>query len=309
MEVLSEKALGLLDEAVEGQKPFFLGVAPVAPHANIWAPSFAEGKHTDIRDVVFSVPEPEAKYEGLFKDAKVPRTDNFNPDEPSGASWIKTLPKQTQENVDYNDHYYRQRLRTLQSVDALVDDIVKRLDSHGVLDNTYVIYSTDNGYHIGQHRLQPAKQCRSVGQFAGNDYEPLSLTLHSFEEDINIPMIIRGPGVPKDSVADIVTTHTDFAPTLLKIAGAPLREDFDGLAIPLTKEGLDQASESRHEHVNVEHWGFASNEGKLFDGWQRLYLNNTYKALRVISQDCDLHYQVWCNNDRELYDLKVCCTL
>ncbi|KAK6219247.1 hypothetical protein LQW54_002235 [Pestalotiopsis sp. IQ-011] len=286
VEVLSEKALGLLDEAVEGQKPFFLGVAPVAPHANIWAPSFAEGKHTDIRDVVFSVPEPEAKYEGLFKDAKVPRTDNFNPDEPSGASWIKTLPKQTQENVDYNDHYYRQRLRTLQSVDALVDDIVKRLDSYSVLDNTYVIYSTDNGYHIGQHRLQPAKQC-------------------SFEEDINIPMIIRGPGVPKDSVADIVTTHTDFAPTLLKIAGAPLRDDFDGLAIPLTKEGLEQASQSRHEHVNVEHWGFASNEGKLFDGWQRLYLNNTYKALRVISQDYDLHYQVWCNNDRELYDLKT----
>lgn len=162
VEVLTEKALGLLDEAFVGQKPFFLGVAPVAPHANIWAPSFAEGKHTDIRKVVFSVPEPEAKYEGLFKDVKVPRTENFNPDEPSGASWIKTLPKQTEDNVAYNDHYYRQRLRTLQSVDALVDDIVKRLDDHGILDNTYIIYSTDNGYHIGQHRLQPAKQCRFV---------------------------------------------------------------------------------------------------------------------------------------------------
>lgn len=160
VEVLTEKALGLLDEAAEGGKPFFLGVAPVAPHANIWAPSFADGKHTDIRDVVFSVPVPEDKYLDLFKDAKVPRTENFNPDQPSGASWIKQLPKQTPENVDYNDHFYRQRLRALQSVDALVDDLVSRLEAHGLLDNTYIIYSTDNGYHIGQHRMQPAKQCR-----------------------------------------------------------------------------------------------------------------------------------------------------
>ncbi|KAK9770444.1 putative Arylsulfatase [Seiridium cardinale] len=285
VEVLTEKALGLLDEAAIAKRPFFLGVAPVAPHANIWAPSFVHGNHTDIRDVVFSVPVPEKKYESLFKGIKVPRTENFNPDEPSGASWIKTLPKQTQENVDYNDHYYRQRLRALQSVDSLVDDIVKRLDSYGILDNTYIIYSTDNGYHIGQHRLQPAKQC-------------------SFEEDINIPMIIRGPNVPKNAVTDIVTTHTDFAPTLLKIAGAPLRDDFDGLDIPLTEQGLQEATEVRHEHVNVEHWGFASNEGKLFDGWQRLYWNNTYKALRVVSSTYNLHYQVWCNNDHELYNLE-----
>lgn len=127
----------------------------------------------------------------------------------------------------------------------------------------------------------------------------------SFEEDINIPMIIRGPGVPKNAVTDIVTTHTDLAPTLLKIAGAPLRDDFDGLAVPLTEEGLEKAVQDRHEHVTVEHWGFASNEGKLFDGWQRLYLNNTYKSLRVIGASYDLHYQVWCNNDHELYDLKV----
>ncbi|KAI0123938.1 arylsulfatase-like protein [Xylariales sp. AK1849] len=285
VEVLTEKALGLLDEAVEEHKPFFLGVAPVAPHADIWAPGFVDGNHTDIRDVVFSAPVPERRHAHLFQDARVPRTENFNPDQPSGASWIKKLPKQSPGNVDYNDEFYRKRLRALQSVDELVDGIVSRLERYGILDNTYIIYSTDNGYHIGQHRLQPAKQC-------------------SFEEDVNIPMIIRGPGVPKNAVTDIVTTHTDLAPTLLKIAGAPLRDDFDGLAIPLTADGLALAAESRHEHVTVEHWGFASNEGKLFDGFQRLYLNNTYKALRVISGSYDLHYQVWCNNDHELYDLK-----
>jgi arylsulfatase A-like enzyme len=160
VDVLTEKAFGLLDEAVEGGTPFFLGVAPVAPHTNVWSPVFGSGNHSDISKVVFSPPVPEERFSKLFKGVKVPRTENFNPDKPSGASWIRKLPKQSPENVDFNDHFYRQRLRALQSVDELVDGIVTRLESYGILENTYIIYTTDNGYHIGQHRLQPAKQCR-----------------------------------------------------------------------------------------------------------------------------------------------------
>lgn len=76
--------------------------------------------------------------------------------------------------IEYNDHFYRQRLRALQAVDEMVEGIVTRLDSYGILDNTYVVYSADNGYHISQHRLSPGKEC-------------------GFEEDINVPLIIRGP--------------------------------------------------------------------------------------------------------------------
>ncbi|KAI4862398.1 Arylsulphatase [Hypoxylon rubiginosum] len=284
VDVIAEKALGLLDEAFEASNPFFLGVAPVSPHANLWSPAFKHGNHSDLEDIEFSPPVPAERHAKLFEGIKVPRTANFNPDKPSGASWIRKLPKQSKETVDYNDDFYVQRLRTLQSVDEIVNSIVRRLGDLKILDNTYIIYTTDNGYHIGQHRMQPAKQC-------------------SFEEDINIPLIIRGPGVPQKSTSDIVTTHTDLAPTLLEIVGAPLREDFDGLAIPLTEESLAQASETRHEHVTVEHWGFASNEGQVFDYYPRLHANNTYKALRVISKTYDLHYQVWCNNERELHDL------
>ncbi|KAI0110567.1 Arylsulphatase [Hypoxylon sp. NC0597] len=286
VDVLAEKALGFLDEAIEARKPFFLGVAPVSPHANLWSPAFKDGNHSDLEDIDFSPPVPAARHANLFKDVKVPRTENFNPDKPSGASWIRKLRKQSQQTVDYNDHFYRQRLRALQSVDEIVDSIVKKLDSYGILDDTYIIYTTDNGYHIGQHRMHPAKQC-------------------SFEEDINIPLIIRGPDVPEKSISDIITTHTDLAPTLLEIARAPLRRDFDGLAIPLTEDGLVEASETRHEHVTVEHWGFASNEGQVLDSYPRLHMNNTYKALRVIGKSYNLHYQVWCNNEKELHDLKT----
>ncbi|KAI1372803.1 Arylsulphatase [Hypoxylon crocopeplum] len=286
VDVLAEKALGLLDEAFKARKPFFLGLAPVSPHANLWSPSFKDGNHSDLEEIEFSAPVPAERHGKLFEGAKVPRTANFNPDKPSGASWIRKLQKQTQETVDYNDHFYLQRLRTLQSVDEIVDSVVRRLDDLKILDNTYIIYTTDNGYHIGQHRMHPAKQC-------------------SFEEDINIPLIIRGPSVPKKSTSNIVTTHTDLAPTLLEIAGISLREDFDGLAIPLTEESLEEATETRHEHVTVEHWGFASNEGQVFESYPRLHMNNTYKALRVISKMYNLHYQVWCNNERELHDLTI----
>lgn len=283
--MLAEKALGLLNEASRVGKPFFLGIAPVSPHANLYSPAFRDGNHSDIEDIEFSAPVPADRHAKLFEGIQVPRTNNFNPDKPSSASWIRKLLKQSQEAVDYNDQFYVQRLRALQSVDEIVDSIVRRLDDLKILDNTYIFYTTDNGYHIGQHRMQPGKQC-------------------SFEEDINIPLIIRGPGVPEKSSSDIITTHTDLAPTLLEIAGAPLRDDLDGLAIPLTEDSLTQASETRtQDHVTVEHWGFASNEGQVFDSYPRLHTNNTYKALRVISKRYNLHYQVWCNNERELHDL------
>jgi hypothetical protein len=138
-------------------------------------------------------------------------------------------------------------------------------------------------HQIGAHRLQPGKEC-------------------GFEEDINIPLIVRGPGVPAGETSKIVTTHIDLAPTLLKLAGAPLREDFDGEAIPLTAEGLNDAKDTRKETVAVEYWGFAAFEGEFYEK-DRLIWNNTYKALRIIGKGYNLYYAVWCNNEHEFYDL------
>lgn len=162
--------------------------------------------------------------------------------QPSGVGWIKDLPKQNQSVVEYNDHFYRQRLRALQGVDELVDSLVTRLERSGKLDNTYIIYTSDNGYHIGQHRLPPGKQC-------------------GFEEDIRVPFFIRGPGITEGAAVDAVTTHIDVAPTLFELAGIPLREDFDGISMPVRPDSTD----ARHEHVAVEFWGKALLEGKMSD--------------------------------------------
>jgi arylsulfatase A-like enzyme len=123
-----------------------------------------------------------------------------------------------------------------------VDGLFHRLEQLDLLDNTYVVYSSDNGFHIGQHRLQPGKSC-------------------GYEEDINIPLIVRGPGVVAYHSTDTVTSHTDLAPTFFSLLGIPLRDDIDGRGFPVTESGLLAAIDRKHEHINVEYWGSAGGEG------------------------------------------------
>ncbi|EXJ70853.1 arylsulfatase [Cladophialophora psammophila CBS 110553] len=282
-DVLARKAYGFLENAVSERKPFFLVIAPNAPHSNVKFEENWFNGSASAHTIVTTPPIPAERHKYLFPNAVIPRTPGFNPDEPHGVSWVSNLPKQNQANVDFNDEFYRDRLRALQAVDEIVDGVIARLTEHDLLENTYVFYSTDNGYHIGQHRLQPGKEC-------------------GYEEDINIPLIVRGPGIPRGSSSDLVTSHTDLAPTFLSLAGGQTRQDFDGRAIPLTTNQLDDNSDIRGEHVNIEYWGFALAEGKYGNA---MYWNNTYKGLRVVGINYNLYYSVWCSGEHELYDLRT----
>ncbi|KEF57018.1 arylsulfatase [Exophiala aquamarina CBS 119918] len=282
-DVIAETAMDWLDAAAQRDRPFFMGVAPIAPHT--------ETTFISSTLVVFDPPVPAKRHEGLFPDAKVPRVPNFNPDKPQGASWMKKLPQANQTVLEVNDALYRSRLQSLQSVDELVGSIVDKLTQLGMLDNTYIIYTTDNGFHIGHHRLPPGKTC-------------------AFEEDVNIPFLIRGPGIPKNFTVDFATSHTDLAPTILSLAQIPLRKDFDGTPMPMTPQTMAEAVNSpMHDHVNIEYWGIAAGEGLLeragLNGSISVYPNNTYKAMRIVSPKHNLLYTVWCTNEHELYDLKT----
>ncbi|RMZ82620.1 hypothetical protein DV738_g1698, partial [Chaetothyriales sp. CBS 135597] len=317
-DLIIEKGLGLIDDGLAARadesRPFFVTIAPIAPHSNVQGTRSATANTTAIytnrssaaaEDYIagqfsMTAPIPAERHAHLFPDAIVPRTPNFNPDTPSGVSWVSRLPQQTDDNVAANDLFYRQRLRSLQAVDELVEAVVERLEAAGQLDNTYIFYSSDNGFHIGQHRLQPGKEC-------------------GFEEDVNVPLIVRGPGVAQGRVVqDTVTTHTDLAPTFLGLAGGPIRDDFDGLVIDVHTTAPGAAGEEeeeeahangknhrrrpRNEHVNVEYWGNAYIEGQYDPGRIR---NNTYKALRLVGEDYNLYYSVYCSGEHELYDLNV----
>ncbi|KAL4893623.1 alkaline-phosphatase-like protein [Aspergillus ambiguus] len=275
-DVITQKGLGFLNDALESDRPFFLTVAPIAPHSNI-DPASASSDHT-----VMTEPIPAPRHRHLFKDVKIPRTANFNPLNRTGVSSIRDLPLQNKTVVDYEDHFYRQRLRALQSVDEMIDKLIDRLEESGEIDNTYVIFSADNGFHIGQHRLAPGKTT-------------------GYEEDIRVPFFIRGPGIPEGKTVDSVTTHIDLVPTFFELAGIPLRKDFDG-----TPMSVASASGKKHEHVAVEFWGTVLLEGDYAgmgpDGSSRLP-NNSYKSARIVSKDYNLYYAVWCTGEHELYDI------
>lgn len=146
------------------------------------------------------------------------------------------LKKLTDAQVKHLDKHYEARVESLLSVDDMVGEVIKILKNAGQLDNTYIIYTSDNGFHLGQHRLGAGKK-------------------FAFEEDINVPMIIRGPGVPKGRKTDIVTAHVDFAPTVFDMAGISQRSSFDGKSIPHTAADISAREENEaDEHSNVEFW-------------------------------------------------------
>jgi arylsulfatase A-like enzyme len=95
--------------------------------------------------------------------------------------------------------------------------------------------------------------------------------------------------VAKGAETELVTTHTDLAPTFLSLIGVEARPDFDGSAIPVHQAGLAATEKEWHEHVNVEYWGFALGEGQYESGFK--YENNTYKALRIIGKNYNIYYR------------------
>ncbi|RBQ67913.1 hypothetical protein FVER14953_00102 [Fusarium verticillioides] len=270
-DLVAEKSLGYLDDAADNvdSRPFFMFVMPIGQHSE---------KAITSQGVKFSAPVPADRHAHLYPNAKIPRTKSFNPSVPKDISYLKELPRLNSTVVDYLDEFYRQRLRALASVDDMIDDIFSKLEQRGLVDDTYVIYTTDNGFHMGQHRLQAGK-------------------ISCYEEDVSIPFMIRGPGVPKGSLK-YPTNHVDLAPTIFELAGIPLRDDFDGTPMPVKNQKQPQ----KYETVNVEFWDLSSfDEGKY--GTEVNIFNNTYKSIRLIGSGYNLMYSVWCTNERELYDM------
>lgn len=166
-----------------------------------------------------------------------------------------------------------------------MESLINKITDLGVLDNTYIFYSTDNGYHIGQHRLQPSKQCQ-------------------YKEDVNIPLLVRGPGVAKNISTNLVSSHTDMAPTFLQLAGATLQDNFDGspIAVSAADVAAAEANRTGDELVNTEMWGIIIPEGAY---GQIEYTDHTYRAMRIVGNGYHFLYSVWCTNEHELYDLVV----
>ena len=107
---------------------------------------------------------------------------------------------------------HRKRLQTLQAVDDAVQKVHDELKALNQLDNTYFIFTSDHGYHLGQFGLVKGKAM-------------------PYEFDIKIPLLIRGPTVPKGVVVESPVMLLDVAPTILDLAGVEAPEHFDGRSV------------------------------------------------------------------------------
>ncbi|KAG0311503.1 hypothetical protein BGZ99_010122 [Dissophora globulifera] len=271
-DIISDKSIAILDGLAQNKSnPFLFVISPTAPHDEVWL--------TPAGGTIFTPPVPAKRHEGLFKGAKAPRHPSFNPDKNDKVSWVGSLPKLTDSEVDRIDAIYQARLESLQATDELVERVIKRLEENGQLDNTYIVYTTDNGYHLGTHRMFAGKQT-------------------AYEEDTNIPFIIRGPGIAKGVKSNAVATHTHFPATVLKLAGLPVPDELDAHSIPVLENKAVYGKDQPTEAFAVEFWSqaFVENATARFD-------TNTYKSVRLIGQGYNLLYSVWCTGEHEYYDL------
>ena len=234
----------------EGGAPFFLYLSTNAPHTPAYVPQ---------------------RHRGMFSDTPLPRPPSF--DEPvvlDKPAWVREKPRLTQGRVDLLRELYRKRLRSLQSVDEMVGRLVNVLRDTGELSDTYIVFTSDNGYHLGEHRLE-AKAT-------------------PYEEAIGVPLLVRGPGVPRGVSRSKIALNNDFAPTFADLAGVRPPGFVDGRSLgPLLSAGPPTWRRSAFlvEHRRSRHEG----------PFARLVPN--YHAVRTANH----LYVEYRTGERELYDL------
>merc|ERR1719230_2467301 len=118
------------------------------------------------------------------------------------------------------DELMRARWGVLLSIDDLVAGIVHTLADIGELDNTYIFFSSDHGYHLGQFRI------------------PIEKML-PYETDIRIPLFMRGPGIKPGTELDEMVANIDIAPTILDLAGIDVPPIMDGQSMAHLLTGKD----------------------------------------------------------------------
>jgi N-acetylglucosamine-6-sulfatase len=280
-EVLTTKAVDVINRRVPEAKPLFMWVTYHAPHGGGPAePDDPKGLGTvRVAD----------KYRNHFAAEPLPNMPSFNEtdvsDKPVG---IRRRPVLTRQKIAAIREAYQQQLESLLSVDDGVKAIVDALRVTGELDNTVLVFTDDNGFFHGQHRVPSGKVLL---------YEP----------SIRVPLLMRGPGVPKNKHLRQMVANIDLAPTIVALAKARAGRVMDGRSLlpilhrPSIQWGRDLLIErgpagqakSGAQMGEIGN-GDNGNQGKTAaPGDQRFVALRTPRYL----------YAEYTNGEKELYDL------
>ncbi|MDG2180106.1 MAG: sulfatase [Mariniblastus sp.] len=238
-------------------QPFFLYLAPLAPHRPVG---------NDFTNMVH-----KARYDDWHPELRIPKTPDFDTAPLSDKPPHRQSPPYTEAELELLHLEYLSRARAVKSVDDLLGEILETLKSCGIRKSTYIFFTSDNGYQLGQHRLHGK--------------------LYPYRICTNVPLYVSGPGITGGTTADHLLGHIDLCPTILELAGAKIPEFVDGKSFtPLLKNPKATNETTWREPVVIENWQAKRNRGKNFLG--------AYSGLRYHNKI----YVEWINGDKEYYD-------
>jgi N-acetylglucosamine-6-sulfatase len=202
---IAARADELIAAAAPAAQPFFMSVAFVAPHS---------GQPREADDPPgIATPAVAPKYANAFAALPLPTPPSFNEADMSDKPLaLQARPAITAVRALRMQEAYQQRLESLLSVDDAVESIVSALRGTGELDNTLILFTSDNGFFAGEHRVATGK-------------------VLAYEPSIRLPLLMRGPGVPAGATAGQLVTNADLAPTILDAAEAKPGRVEDGRSL------------------------------------------------------------------------------
>ncbi len=255
--VMTRRGVDFINASANAHKPFFLELATFTPHSP-YVPA----------------PEDARKFPGLA----APRPPSFNALPTDPPQWLAGHQPLGPGKLRRINRAFRHRAQDVQSVDRMLGTIEATVQARGLTGNTYIVFSSDNGYHTGEYRLMPGK-------------------LTAFDTDIHVPLVVAGPGVAPGASLPQMSENIDLASTFAAMAGTRAQGTDGRSLLGILRGG--QGSDWR-DAVLIEHHGPATGTGNP-DAQTRPSGNPTsYEAMRTKS----FLYVEYTDGEREYYVLK-----
>ncbi len=265
--VETSRAVQTIDRLAGGSQPFFLDFNPSAPH--IGFPNAAAYSGQGLETLSPSATTggigyyPPASTDGALSGYTVPHTPDFNEADVSDKPGFRQIPALTSTQVASVDNAYRKSSEVVMALDDDIAAIIDELQATGVLDNTLLMFTSDNGVFFGQHRIATGKE------------EP-------YEPSVRVPLVVRGPGFTPGTIEHRAVANVDLNSTIVTATGATAGLPSDGRPLQAL---LGDANIGVGRPILLE-------TGPL---WGRRY----YRGIR----NKHWKYLEYSTGERELYDL------